>query len=350
MINGIKSVDFFIKATGEGVINHNGAISVYNPSAKAYIDNHLFPKLRGLDPMRKIANDEKTKGLSLGDPELGNAVLIVSANCIRSHIFKNVSFGIQDVTRATAGDALASLHGLVRGYLITDGGANFARKSALYLTDFECKNPQLTYNQASKAGARSETSIFSYFNTGSNLEYSAKGSLSIEDLQFIPLENSLGRSSYSEAISEEEGTLIATHITEYLCDLSGNKLVEATFVNNAIRKGSFAQNGEAGILLNTHAIDVIVKEIIDMISSLYIRQGKGYLRVTDVVVDYNTGQTLRAENDFSKAQEKNNQEYALYYNVNPLPTQTFNDKMLALKAQSKEKEKKKTEKKSKSVE
>lgn len=351
-IQGIRSVDFLITATGEGVVNHNGAISVFNPGAGQYIDNHMFPKLRGIDPLRKIASsgvDVKTKGISLSDADLGNAAMIVSANCIRSHVFKNVSFGVQEVTRATAGDALASLHGLVRGYLITDGGANFARKSPLYLTDFECLKPQLTYNQASKAGQRTETSIFSYFNTAKDLHYTAKGSLSIEDLQFISLENSLGRTSYSETISEADGTALAAHITDFLQMLSDNKNAQATFVNHALRKGTFGKNGEAGILLNDEAIDVVVNEVTDMLKNLFIHQGKGYLRVTDVVVDYNTAQTLRSESNEALAQEKGENTYAMYYNVLPLSSNTFEEKMNALKnfgADKKAKKEKKNDKKS----
>lgn len=346
-IQGIRSVDFLITANGEGVINNNGAISVYNPSAEQTIDNHMFPKLRGLDPMRKVVKgnaDEKPRPISLADPDLAKAALIVSANCIRSHIFKNVSFGVQEVTRATVGDALASLHGLVRGYLITDGGANFARKSPLYLTDFECLNPQLSYNQGSKAGQRGQTSIFSHFNTGKDLVYHAKGSLSIEELQFIPLENSLGRSSFSETLSIKEGELLAQEITTFLETLSGNKDAKATFVTQAIRHGTFSRQGEAGILLNQDAIDVVVKEIIDMIKSLFVRQGKGYLRVKDVVVDYNTTQPLRIEQNASFAEDKGAHLYALYYNVNPLSEDTFEKKMLDLKNSDKERKDKKENK------
>ena len=346
-IKGIRSVDFLITANGEGVINNNGSISVYNPSAEQIIDNHMFPKLRGLDPMRKVVkgnSDEKPRPISLADPDLAKAALIVSANCIRSHIFKNVSFGVQEVTRATVGDALASLHGLVRGYLITDGGANFARKSPLYLTDFECLDPQLSYNQGSKAGQRVQTSIFSHFNTGKDLVYRAKGSLSIEDLQFIPLENSLGRSSFSETISINEGQMLAQEITNFLVTLSGNHNAKADFVTQAIRLGTFARHGEAGILLNQDAIDVIVKEVIDMIASLFVRQGKGYLRVTKLVVDYNTTQPLRIEQNSDFAEEKGENMYAMYYSTAPLDENTFEKKMLDLKASDKERKDKKENK------
>ena len=73
-ISGIKSIDFTIRATGEGIVNHNGSAAVWNPAAEKTVKNHLFPKLRGLDPMRKSvvnhSGEEKVRGLSLADPEL----------------------------------------------------------------------------------------------------------------------------------------------------------------------------------------------------------------------------------------------------------------------------------------
>ena len=53
-IAGIKSVDFYLTATGEGVVNHNGAFPVWNPSASEVVKNHMFPKLRGYDAMRRL--------------------------------------------------------------------------------------------------------------------------------------------------------------------------------------------------------------------------------------------------------------------------------------------------------
>lgn len=352
-ITGIRSVDFQVVASGEGVVNHNGSASVFNPAAGKYVDNHLFPKLRGVDPMRKAVSptdSEKTKGLSLADPELSNAALIVSANCVRSHIFKTASFGVTDVTRDTVGDALASLHGLMRGYLVTDSGASFARKSPLHLTDFECIKPGLRYNQASKAGGRSETSIFSFFATDKDLHYEGKGSISIEDLQFIPLENTHGRSSFSEVVSEETGELLAAHVTQYLQDISGNIDAAATFVLNAVRRGTFSPKGEAGLLLNDAALDVLVTETLDLIKGLYIRQSKGYLRVESVAVDYNDGQAFRILRDPLAAVPLKTQAYAQYYTANALSTIDFKAKMDELAAKSKDQASaKKKEKEKKAV-
>lgn len=334
-ITGIKSVDFIVRASGEGVVNHNGAMSVYNPVAGKtgkIIENHLFPKLRGVDPIRKVVKDgDKVLGMSLADPELATAALVVSANCVRSHLFKSVSFGVTQVTRANVEDALASLHGLMRGYLITENNTSFARKSPLYLTDFECANPGLRYNQANRAGVRDKTSIHSNFATNKDLQYVGKGSISIEDLQFIPLENTHGRSSYSEAISIAQGEALAAHVTRFLQDNSGNSEAKAVFVKNAVRKGAFVKEGEAGLLLNEAAMDVVIGETLELLRNLYIRQGKGFLRVDEVVVDYNSGHAFRILKDPDAAVSEKLEPYAVYYEEVPMDASEFEQKMAAKK-------------------
>lgn len=327
-IPGIKTVDFIVRASGEGIVNHNGAMSVYNPSAGQTIKNHMFPKLRGVDPMRKMVKDgDKVMGMSLADPDLATAALVVSASCIRSHLFKSVSFGVAQVTRNMAGDALASLLGLMRGYLITDGGANFPRKSPLHITDFECEKPGLRYNQGSKAGSRDETSLHSNFATDKDLQYVGKGSISIEDLQFIPLENTHGRSSYSEAISMAQGLALAEHVTQYLQDSSGREDAKAEFVTNAVRKGAFVKEGEAGLLLNDAAMDVVIQETLELLRTLYVRQAKGFLRVDEVLVDYNAGHAFRILKDPSVAVTEKREPYAVYYRDETLEPGVFEKKM-----------------------
>lgn len=301
-IPGIKSVDFILKAVGEGVVNHNGAFSVWNPAAGQIVDNHMFPKLRGLDPMQRVGKaGVGSMAISLTDEAISQAALIVSAECIRAQLFRNVSFGLAKVTVENVAPVLASLHGLVRGYLITEGSRNFARKSCLYVTDFECPNPQLSFNQGTNSKVRGtedeKTSIYSYFKTGKNLQYTGKASLNIEELQFVPMENSLGRSAFDHQVSVATGKKVAAGITQYLTDIAPeNSKPEARFVKKVSRIGAVSQVGDAGILLNDDAIRIIAAQIHEMLAGLCIRQGKGYLQVTDVVVDYNDStRVFRAE-------------------------------------------------------
>lgn len=331
-IKGIKCVDFFITATGEGVVNHNGAFPVYNPSAEQTVSNHMFPKLRGLDPMQRIAKNGQTgMSLSLTDADIAKAALIVSAECLRSAIFRDASFGLYKVTVDNVEDVLSSIIGIVRGYLITEGGRNFARKSPLYMTDFHCASPGLVFNQGTNSRARGtvdeKQSLYSYFKTDKDLHYVGKASLSIEDLQFIPLENSLGRSAYDHQVSTGAGQALAERVTQFLNDLASSQpdqgknslKPEATFVKKVTRRFAVYKGGDAGLLLNNDALKLLCDEVAQMIKSIYIRQGKGYLAVKDVVVDYNdSSQVFRAEDNPAIACSLPQTDFACYYDVHDL--------------------------------
>jgi hypothetical protein len=343
-ISGIKSVDFLITATGEGVVNHNGSFSVYNPAARTELKNHLFPKLRGLDPMQRIAkgDDGRTQAFSLNDPDIAKAKLIVSAECVRNQLFRDVSFGLRQVTVDNVAEVLASLHGLVRGYLITKSGP-FARKSCLYVTDFECGQPELSFNQGTNSKVRGtadeSTSIYSYFKTGKDLHYTGKASLSIEDLQFIPMENSLGRSAYDHQVTVETGQAVAAKVTQFLADLAPAGLVpQARFIKKAVRLGAVSKVGDAGILLNDDAIRVVVGQVRELLDTLCIRQGKGYLQVTDVRVDYNNGgRVFRSESDPVVADAQGVGPFAAYYAEESMTDTEFAAAQRALRSASDDK-------------
>jgi hypothetical protein len=280
--------------------------------------------------MQRIAkgDDGRTQAFSLNDPDIAKAKLIVSAECLRNQLFKDVSFGLRQVTVDNVAEVLASLHGLVRGYLITKTGP-FARKSCLYVTDFECAQPELSFNQGTNSKVRGtadeNTSIYSYFKTGKDLHYTGKASLSIEDLQFIPMENSLGRSAYDHQVTLETGQAVAAKITQFLGDLAPVGLVpQARFVKKAVRLGAVSKVGDAGILLNDDAIRVVVEQVRELIDTLCIRQGKGYLQVTDVRVDYNNGgRVFRSESDPVVADAQGVGPFALYYAEEPVSDTEF---------------------------
>lgn len=346
-MHGIRSVDFTITATGEGVVNHNGSFSAYNPAARKVVKNHLFPKLAGLDPLRKMQARSEDNVQSpvvcfdLSDPDLSKAGLVVSSNCLRHYLFKDVSFGVNEISRKNLATVIPSLLGLVRGYMVTDKNASFSRASPLYLTELLCHAPGLRFNQGGSSGPRGETSLFSTFGTDRNLQYEGYGSISIEDLQFIPLEDSLGRSAYSETVTREGGELLAQRVTRFLQELSGDERAAATFVCDAVRVGSLALSGEAGILLNSAAISVLVAETLGMLRGLYIRQAKGHVRVTGLQVDYNDSRrTLRILDDPTSVCSVERGPYAQYYRPVDRSLAWLEDKMESIRLNEAERQKK----------
>lgn len=332
-ISGIKSVDFAIKAEGFGVVNWNGSASLFSHQAKDYVSNHLLPKMRNVD-MLKVKNFNDITD---------DAQLYISQNCIKNALFKDFTYGLKEVSLSNVDEVIPSLVGLVRGYVIAEGSTSLKRKSALFIEDFVANaGTKLNYEQFSQSAARNETSIFSKHTVG-KVGYTAYGSINIEDLEFIPLEDSLGRSCYREVITEQEGIELATSLTEYLktLDFNGKLSPEAVFSNNYVRINALRPVGEAGILLNNDAIFLIVEEMLNIIKDLYISRSRAYVEVVELLVDYNTGKPMRIKSNPTDIEKIPEENYAVYYEAKDFSVEEYEQK---LKEQNAEKNKAKKEK------
>lgn len=338
-IIGIKSVDFKIEASGFGVVNWNSTASLYSKQAGKTLNNHSLPKMRGVDIF-------KIKGF---DDINDNVKLYISQNCIRQAIFKDYTYALKEVSLSNVEEVLQSIIGLIRGYVIAKGSTSLKRKSALLLEDFVATdNVKLNYEQYSNSIGQNETSIFSKHTTG-DTEYIAYGSINIEDLQFLPIEDSLSRSCYREIVTEKQGEELAAKITQYLkeLDFSGTKNPEAKFANNYVRINAISQAGEAGILLNDEAIDLLVNEVIDLIKNLYIARTRAWVKVDQLTIDYNNSQAMRIKKDISLINNEKNSIYATYYEAKPFTAQEYSDliKQRQQELDKKTKEKNKDKKK-----
>lgn len=338
--NKIKSVDFKIEAKGAGVVNWNGSFKLYNKIANQAVNNHQLPKMRNVDPMR-LTNIDGSTNLQ-NNNLLDQAKLIVSQNCFRHFLFKNETMNLQSVNANNVLDVLCSLLGLVRGYVIADEEIKLSlkRKSCLLLEDLVDENAILKYEQFANSGERSSTSIYSKTNVDET-SYIGYGSIVIEDLQFIVLEDSFGRSAYKNIITEEDGLDVASKLNEYLktLDFEGNRNPKAVFAKNYVRIGSIMKTGEAGILLNDDAIDLIVKEILERIEQTFIQQSKGYLSVTNLLVDYNNGKAMRIKEREDSIQQVKNENYAIYYQEVEMSSEDFQQKNNKVEEKNKERKK-----------
>lgn len=340
-ITGIRSVDFKVVSKGQGIVNWNGGFSIYNSSAGKFVDNHLLPKMRNVDPMRLK---------SLNSDQFEKAQIFVSQNCVRSHLFRNESLNLKTVNTDNVERVLKSILGLVRGYVIADKVTNLSlkRKSALLLEDFVAENSKVRFEQFGNAGERNETSMFSK-TQADHLDYTAYGSISVEDLQFIVLEDTFSRSSYAEIVTIDDGKRLAQELTEYLktLDFEHKYTPSVEFHHNYVRVGGFMNTGEAGLLLNDDAIDLVVKDIIGRLNDLFIHQSKGYLRVMEVLVDYNDGRAMRIKDDEQSINPEKTANYAVYYMPQEMSESEFIEKMDELKKSKKERKKKSKDKSAK---
>lgn len=88
----------------------------------------------------------------------------------------------------------------------------------------------------------------------------------------------------------------------------------AVYHENYVRRGAIFNEGEAGILLSDEAIEALVLYTLDMIEHLSIKQGKGYLVVDHLVVDYNDSRKMmRIKRDIDSIEPIKKQPFAVYF-------------------------------------
>lgn len=334
-IKGIKSVDFKIRAVGEGVVNWNGSteLEILIKGEYKKVKNHSLPKLRGYTNLvtRTNKDGKEFQGLKRPDDiDFIKTPLYISQNCIRHHLFKRENFNLQDPEVANnMENLLCSITGLIRGYVIPK--KEYKRTSALLITDFNSTEETAKHGnfeqmsrsgskekEQTKSGTNKSTSMFSKTTFGKT-EYEAFASISIEQLQFISLDDQFSRQTM-EVNNEQEANEITTQLSKYLQDIGENSNAKAIYHKNYVRKGSIFTNekhGEAGILLNDEAIDVLVNHFKILLDNLSIRQAKGYMYVDSVDIDYND--STSAKNMFrikrrpGEAEKDKDKAYAVYF-------------------------------------
>lgn len=309
-ITGVKSVDFKIKAFGHGVVNWNGPTSLSNEGKT--VDNHTLPKLRGYSNLTgKIKEETGYKyKKEATDINFKETPLYISQNCIRHHLFKEQAFDLHYADKKNVAEVLASLTGLIRGYVIP--ASQHKRTSPLLIEDFVDQLGNGNFEQFGQAGERDSSSFFSKTTFG-DTEYEAYGSISVEQLQFISLDNKFDRASIT--IEDTEGEELAQKITDFIQSLDPSQEPKAIFHENYVRKGTIFDIGEVGILLDDTAVDILINTTIQMLQDLAIKQAKGYMYVDQIDVDYNDSNKMmrikRSPDEVSPT--KSGLDYAVYF-------------------------------------
>ncbi|WP_185235257.1 type I-Fv CRISPR-associated protein Cas7fv [Teredinibacter franksiae] len=308
-VTGIKSVDFKITAKGHGVVNWNGPTNLAQENGNT-VDNHTLPKLRGYS---NLSGRVKETGYKYRkeptDINFKETPLYISQNCIRHHLFREQAFDIHYAKKSNLQKVLASITGLVRGYVVP--ATQNKRTSPLLMEDFVDQLGNGNFEQFGQAGERDSSSFYSKTTFG-DTEYKSFGSISIEQLQFISLDKKFDREAIE--IKEGQGEEVARAVTQFIQSLNPQFQAEALFHPNYIRKGTIFEEGEVGILLNDDAIQVLIQHMLDRIGNLSIRQAKSYMYVDEVVVDYNdSSRMMRIKSDKGSISEEKANDYAVYF-------------------------------------
>ncbi len=314
-ITGIKCVDFKVKAAGYGVVNWNGPVTLRGDNGLD-VNNHTLPKLRGYSNLTgEVTEKGYKRKKEPSDINFKATPLYISQNCIRHHLFREQAFDIQLVNKPEQTEQiLVSLTGLIRGYVIPS--SQYKRTSPLLLEDFVDILGNGNFEQMGRCGSKDgddgSNSFFSKTTFGETA-YEAYGSINIEQLQFISLDNKFGRVAMT--VSEEQGKELASKIEKFIDSLEPGREPKAVFGKNYVRIGGIFSEGENGILLNDDAIDILVNVTLDKIRNLTIKQAKGYMYVDSVEVDYNDSNIMmrikRQPEDIDS--EPESKKYAVYF-------------------------------------
>lgn len=324
-ITGIKSVDFKVMASGYGVVNYNGSTELVDGNESR--DNHLMPKLRGYTNLSGQVSEKGYKfKKDVRDIDFTKTPMYVSANCIRHWLFKEQAYDLHFATKNNLSEYISSISGLVRGLVFTGGSSSFKRKSPLLLTDFIDTLHNGNFEQFVRSGKKKDdntelkkdgkkkksTSIFSKTTFGET-SYIGHGSINIEDLQFISLDNKFDRAVINTNV--DEAIKISKQIEELLISIDSSKNPKAVFNENYVRVGSIYKEGEIGILLNDDAISILVEVMLEKIKELSFTQARGYLTVDDIEVDYNDNKLFRIKHSINDINSTKSTNYAVYYTI-----------------------------------
>jgi len=318
-VTGIKSVDFKITALGHGVVNWNGPTQLSHDGTN--VDNHSLPKLRGYTNLTgKVSDKGFNYKKDITDINFKKTPLYISQNCIRHHLFRDQAFDIHYAAEKNLQGVLASITGLIRGYVVPSSQCK--RTSPLLMEDFVDELGNGNFEQMGRSGSKDggvddkgddkkSNSFFSKTTFG-DTKYASYGSISIEQLQFISLDKKFDRCAM--VIKEGQGEEVAQAVQDFIQDLNPDLKPQATFHQNYVRGGTIFEEGENGILLNNDAVQALIEHTLQMISELSIRQAKSYMYVDEILVDYNDSNKMmrikRSEGDIS---EQPNSGYAVYF-------------------------------------
>lgn len=294
-ITGIRSIDFKVLARGHGAVNWNGSTTVKTEGKDGKLttrNNHNIPKLRGYTTISGAFEDGNPKYKWPEEVSFDETPLYISQNCIRHHIFREHSVDMQnpEVVKDMA-QLLCSITGLLRGYVIAISGAEYKRTSPLLITDFIEKNHHGNFEQFSTSGSKEKkgdkgnATIYSKITFGDTY-YIGYGSISMEQLQFISLDDTFSRKAMN-IDNYKDGKKLAERLTKMLQELGDNPNAQAVYYKNCVRQGTLFNYGENGIILNDDAMDVMVNAMKYLIENLSIHQAKGYMYVEEVNFDYN---------------------------------------------------------------
>lgn len=309
-----KNVLFRVQLEGQGIVNFDSTsqkeIMLKTELSKTYskAENAKFAK-------KVFTRDEKTGEISYK--------VKISSDSLRHAIFEDDTEFLSSLAMYAdpiLANFIASPMALVRGYLFAPPSATkkptLRRKSALTITDaIQSNDAQVFMETYSRGGdcemdkdggyARSSTSFFTKESIG-EIEYAAKGNISIRNLQFISSDPIFDRIAVPSDWCQKNALF--------------DQIMTNNYGENYGKLGYYAGNSliytkrmaESGIMLAPEIVEKLVKDALKKLYKMSIVRANGFAKIKKLEV------MLLSEDDKDSMPYGNNEDWITINSVSDI--------------------------------
>jgi hypothetical protein len=289
-----KNIEIDLTLEGQGIINYDC------PEQKETIKNYNIVNL--LPNKKSNTNIKYGKKVFYRDDN-GEVIYknIISSGTLRHAIFNDSMITKTPVSHSeknTYMSIYASPALVIRGFMETDEGRSFKNTTAFSLTDAILSNNALSYleirttsgkkhtNEDKSGDASKDTSLHYAENIGET-EYKVKGSINLQELQFLSFDDLFDRMSFSPDDFELFKTWFTLRVPEFDSELSYYKM-----------NTSVLNIPELGVKFSQKVVDIMVKELLTNILKLNIRKNGRYTKIKTFKIKLNKEVDIENKNEW----------------------------------------------------
>lgn len=275
----VKSFLFKVKMDGTGAVNFDSSDARFN--ALKY--GNVADKSPYLNDNIKIAKSTYTQvGIDENDRPIFRRNLKISADCLRHAIFEkdyDVTNGRIMRNDAILASFVSSTAALLRGYMFATDEETIKAKSPITITPaIEDSGAVITAEVGSVSGDKTETSLY-YTETTGKTNYTAKGSVSLKQLEFLSCDDFFERRAIKSSWIEGEPSVLATVFNQKY-----GRVPYKTGIYTSAGETFTKHIGEYGLHFDEEFEKYLVAEFFKRLMGVNITRSGSYAKVTEILV------------------------------------------------------------------
>lgn len=275
-----KNILFRMKIEGTGIVNFDSADARWNvknygnPASLAPYNNDNIKVAKSTYTFTGKYDEE-------GKP-IVKRNLKISSDCLRHAIFENdydVCNGRLMKNDALLATFISSPAALLRGYMNASEDCTIKAKSAFTISPaIEDGSAIIVPEAGSTSGDKSETSFF-YTETAGNTSYSAKGAISLKQLEFLSCDDFFERRGVKNSwVETEDGLLNKAFEVRY------GRVPYELGIYTAMSKTLTNHIGEYGLHFDDDFRKMLVAELLKRMLSISISRSGAYAKISELEV------------------------------------------------------------------